>query len=100
MCATGFASVFKIGGLYVACVERCFGKVVSLECHLQAFGKKSTGKASGTQDVRLMKSARHGILLYGAGTALAGIDGDGVVCGQHKDLAVTDVAFATRASNL
>ncbi len=35
-CATGSASVFTIGGLYVACVVRCFGKVVSLESHLQA----------------------------------------------------------------
>ncbi len=30
-CATGYASVFKIGGLYVACVELYFGKCVSLE---------------------------------------------------------------------
>ncbi len=45
-CATGYASVFKIGGLYVACVVRCFGKGVSIESYLQAFGKKSTGKAS------------------------------------------------------
>ncbi len=50
-CATGFASVFTIGGLYVAYVERCLGKVVSPESYLQAFGKKSTGKASGTQDL-------------------------------------------------
>ncbi len=50
-CATGFASVFTIGGLHVACFERCLGKGVSLESYLQAFGKKSTGKASGTQDV-------------------------------------------------
>ncbi len=50
-CATGFASVFTIGGLYVACVERCLDRSVSLESYLQAFGKKSTGKASGTQDL-------------------------------------------------
>ncbi len=49
-CATGYASVFTIGGLYVACVEHCLGKGVSLESYLQAFGRKSTGKASGTQD--------------------------------------------------
>ncbi len=51
-CATGYASVFTIGGLYVAWVEHYFGKVVSFESHLQAFGNKSTGKASGTQDVQ------------------------------------------------
>ncbi len=50
-CATGFASVFTIGGLQVACVQRCLGKGVSLESNLQAFGRKSTGKASGTQDL-------------------------------------------------
>ncbi len=50
-CATGFASVFTIGGLYVACFGRCLGKVVSLGSYLQAFGRKSTGKASGTQDL-------------------------------------------------
>ncbi len=50
-CATGCASVFTIGGLQVACVEHCLGKGVSLESYLQALGKKSTGKASGTQDV-------------------------------------------------
>ncbi len=49
-CATGFASVFTIGGLYVACVEHCLGKGVSLESYLQAVGRKSTGKASGTQE--------------------------------------------------
>ncbi len=42
--------VFTIGGLYVACVEHYFGKGVSLESYLQAVGKKSTGKASGTQE--------------------------------------------------
>ncbi len=49
--AAGFASVFTIGGLYAACVEHYFGKVVSLKSYLQAFGRKSTSKASGTQDV-------------------------------------------------
>ncbi len=49
-CATGFASVFTVGGLYVACVEHYFGNGVSLESYLQAVGKKSTGKASGTQE--------------------------------------------------
>ncbi len=49
-CATGYASVFMIGGLYVSFVEHYFGKVVSLESYLQAVGKKSTGKASGTQE--------------------------------------------------
>ncbi len=50
-CANGFASVFTIGGLHVACVEHCLGKGVSLESYLQALGRKSTGKASGTQDL-------------------------------------------------
>ncbi len=50
-CATGYASVFTIGGLYVACFGRCLGKGVSLGSYLQAFGRKSTGKASGTQDL-------------------------------------------------
>ncbi len=49
-CATGYASVFTIGGLQVACVEHCLRKGVSLESYLQAFGQKSTGKASGTQE--------------------------------------------------
>ncbi len=49
-CATGFASVFTIGGLYVACAltlpwQSCLTRVL-----LQAVGRKSTGKASGTQE--------------------------------------------------
>ncbi len=39
-CATGYASVFTIEGLYVACVEHCLGKGVSLESYLQAVGRK------------------------------------------------------------
>ncbi len=35
-CATGYASVFTIGGLYVACFERYLGKGVSLGSYLQA----------------------------------------------------------------
>ncbi len=58
-CATGYASVFTIGGLYVACVVRCLGQVVSRESYLQAFGKKSTGKASGTQDLLASRVREH-----------------------------------------
>ncbi len=35
-CATGFASVFTIGGLHVGCVGRCLGKGVSFGSYLQA----------------------------------------------------------------
>ncbi len=46
------ASVFTIRGLQVACVEHCLGKVVSFKSSYQAVGKKSTGIASGTQDLQ------------------------------------------------
>ncbi len=43
-CATGYASVSTIGGLQVACVESCLGKVVSLESYCKPSARRALAK--------------------------------------------------------
>ncbi len=57
-CATGYASVFTIGGLYVACFGRCLGKGVSLGSICKPSAGRALAKPVAHKTWRLSQSAR------------------------------------------
>ncbi len=59
MCATGFASVFTTGGLYVGASNSCFNKVLWSSCQLQAFGKNEHWHSQWHTFSTEVQSTRH-----------------------------------------